>query len=53
MSDKLGFYFSSRSPYSWLALYRLILVMDELPVEIQMIPVFPAVYVNINLWLVK
>ena len=42
MSDKLEFYFSFRSPYSWLALYRINLIMDELPVEIQMIPVFPA-----------
>jgi len=42
MSDKLEFYFSFRSPYSWLSLYRINLVLDELPVEIQMIPVFPA-----------
>lgn len=42
MSDKLEFYFSFRSPYSWLALYRINLVKDELPVEIQLIPVFPA-----------
>jgi len=42
MSDKLEFYFSFRSPYSWLALYRLNLLKDELAVEIQMIPVFPA-----------
>ncbi len=42
MTDKLQFYFSLRSPYSWLALYRINLIQEELPVDIQMIPVFPA-----------
>jgi 2-hydroxychromene-2-carboxylate isomerase len=42
MSEKLVFYFSFRSPYSWLALYRLNLIKEVVPVEIQMIPVFPA-----------
>jgi len=42
MLEKLEFYFSFRSPYSWLALYRINLIKDELPVEIKMIPVFPA-----------
>ena len=42
MSDKLEFYFSFRSPYSWLALHRLNLLKDELAVEIEMIPLFPA-----------
>ncbi len=42
MTDKLQFYFSFRSPYSWLALYRINLIQEELPVDIQMIPVFPA-----------
>ena len=42
MCDKLEFYFSFRSPYSWLALHRLNLLKDELAVEIKMIPVFPA-----------
>lgn len=42
MADKFEFYFSFRSPYSWLAMYRINLIMDELPVEINMIPVFPA-----------
>ena len=42
MTDKLKFYFSFRSPYSWLALYRINLLHKELPVEMQMIPVFPA-----------
>ncbi len=42
MTDGLRFYFSFRSPYSWLAFYRINLIQDKLPVEIQMIPVFPA-----------
>lgn len=42
MTDKLQFYFSFRSPYSWLALYRINLIQKKLPVDIQMIPVFPA-----------
>jgi 2-hydroxychromene-2-carboxylate isomerase len=42
MADKVQFYFSFRSPYSWLALYRINLIRDELPVEIQLTPVFPS-----------
>jgi len=42
MADKVQFYFSFRSPYSWLALYRISLIHNELPVEIQLIPVFPS-----------
>jgi 2-hydroxychromene-2-carboxylate isomerase len=42
MTDKLQFYFSFRSPYSWLALYRINLNRKDLPVDIEMIPVFPA-----------
>ncbi len=42
MTDIVRFYFSFRSPYSWLALYRISLICDELPVEFQLIPVFPA-----------
>jgi 2-hydroxychromene-2-carboxylate isomerase len=41
MADKVQFYFSFRSPYSWLALYRISLIRNELPVEIQLTPVFP------------
>ncbi len=42
MADKVQFYFSFRSPYSWLALYRINLIRNELPVEIQLTPVFPS-----------
>jgi len=42
MADKVQFYFSFRSPYSWLALYRISLIRNELPVEIQLTPVFPS-----------
>lgn len=42
MLDVVRFYFSFRSPYSWLAMYRMNLIRDELPVEMEMIPVFPA-----------
>ena len=41
MADKVQFYFSFRSPYSWLAMYRISLIYNELPVEIQLTPVFP------------
>ena len=41
MADHLKFYFSFRSPYSWLAMYRINLLRDELPVELQLIPIFP------------
>ncbi len=42
MTDKLQFYFSFRSPYSWLAMYRINLIREKLPVELKLIPVFPA-----------
>ena len=41
MSDIVRFYFSFRSPYSWLAVYRINLIIDELPVNFELIPVFP------------
>lgn len=41
MSDKIKFYFSFRSPYSWLAFYRVSKIVDQLPVEIEYIPCFP------------
>ena len=41
MADKIQFYFSFRSPYSWLAMYRISLICNKLPVEIQLTPVFP------------
>ena len=41
MTDKLQFYFSFRSPYSWLAMYRINLIRENLPVEFKLIPVFP------------
>ena len=41
MPDKIKFYFSFRSPYSWLAFYRLCKIADQLPVEIEYTPCFP------------
>ena len=41
MSDRITCYFSFRSPYSWLAMYRLGKIIDDLPVEMDFIPVFP------------
>ncbi len=41
MSDIVRFYFSFRSPYSWLAVYRINFIIDELPVNFELIPVFP------------
>lgn len=41
MTNHLKFYFSFRSPYSWLAMYRINFLRDELPVELQLIPVIP------------
>lgn len=41
MAEHLKFYFSFRSPYSWLAMYRINLLPDKLPVELQLIPIFP------------
>lgn len=42
MTDNVRFYFSFRSPYSWLALHRINLICHELPVELKLIPVFPS-----------
>ena len=41
MTDEVQYYFSFRSPYSWLALYRINVILDDLPVTIRLIPVFP------------
>ena len=41
MTDQIQFYFSFRSPYSWLAMYRINLLREKLPVELQLTPVFP------------
>lgn len=37
----LTFYFSFRSPYAWLAFYRLSKLVDQLPVTINYIPLYP------------
>lgn len=37
----LRFYFSFRSPYAWLAFYRLSKISDRLPAPIEYIPLFP------------
>lgn len=39
--NSLSFYFSFRSPYSWLAFHRLSKIADRLPVNIDYIPLFP------------
>lgn len=39
--NHLNFYFSFRSPYAWLAFYRLSKISDRLPVSIEYIPLFP------------
>lgn len=39
--EPVRFYFSFRSPYSWLAFERVEDAFKELPVELQYIPVFP------------
>jgi len=39
--DTIRFYFSFRSPYSWLAFYRIDRVLEGLPVELRRIPVYP------------
>lgn len=39
--EPLRFYFSFRSPYSWLAYERVPEAFQDLPVELQYIPVFP------------
>lgn len=40
-SDEIRFYFSFRSPYSWLAFLRIEDALSKLPVTLQYIPVFP------------
>jgi 2-hydroxychromene-2-carboxylate isomerase len=37
----LQFYFSFRSPYTWLAFYRLARVISALPVNVEYVPIFP------------
>ena len=39
--DQVRFYFSFRSPYSWLAFLRIGPALAKLPVELDVIPVFP------------
>jgi len=39
--DTIRFYFSFRSPYSWLAFHRIDRAVEGLPVEIRRIPVWP------------
>ncbi|MFB3116366.1 MAG: 2-hydroxychromene-2-carboxylate isomerase [Gammaproteobacteria bacterium] len=41
MADKVQFYFSFRSPYSWLAMHRISLLREKLPVELHLTPVLP------------
>ena len=41
MTDQIQFYFSFRSPYSWLAMYRINLLREKLSVECQLTPVCP------------
>lgn len=41
MSDSVRFYFSFRSPYAWLAFYRINKVRHDLPVDFEFIPVYP------------
>jgi 2-hydroxychromene-2-carboxylate isomerase len=41
-SDFLTFYFSFRSPYAWLAFYRLSKIASSLPVTIEYVPIFPV-----------
>ena len=40
-SNHLTFYFSFRSPYAWLAFYRLSKIASNLPVTIEYVPLFP------------
>jgi 2-hydroxychromene-2-carboxylate isomerase len=40
-SNHLTFYFSFRSPYAWLAFYRLSKIVSNLPVTIEYVPLFP------------
>jgi 2-hydroxychromene-2-carboxylate isomerase len=39
--DAIRFYFSFRSPYSWLAFHRIDRALEGLPVEVRRIPVYP------------
>jgi 2-hydroxychromene-2-carboxylate isomerase len=39
--EPIRFYFSFRSPYSWLAFLRVDRAIETLPVELQYLPVFP------------
>jgi 2-hydroxychromene-2-carboxylate isomerase len=39
--DTIRFYFSFRSPYSWLAFVRIDAAIERLPVALQYLPVFP------------
>lgn len=39
--EPLRFYFSFRSPYSWLAFERVERAFSDMPVELQYLPVFP------------
>lgn len=40
-TDRVRFYFSFRSPYSWLAFIRIESALAGLPVELEYLPVFP------------
>jgi 2-hydroxychromene-2-carboxylate isomerase len=40
-SNHLTFYFSFRSPYAWLAFYRLSKIASNLPVTIEYVSLFP------------
>ena len=39
--DQVRFYFSFRSPYAWLAFHQAPPTLRELPVELNLLPVFP------------
>ena len=39
--DHVRFYFSFRSPYAWLAFHQAPPALRELPVELELLPVFP------------
>ena len=39
--DQVRFYFSFRSPYAWLAFHQAPPALRELPVELELLPVFP------------
>lgn len=40
--ESVRFYFSFRSPYSWLAFHRIDGIVDECPVSFEYIPVIPS-----------